>query len=248
MNRTKIEWADFTWNPVTGCDNGPSVCAIRQECYARRLAEGRLRRYYRKGFVPQLHRVRLDPCEGQAPDSLRQDSTIFVCDMGDLFCPGVPDEWIKRVLRAVQRPHNRHHRFLLLTKNPKRYADFGPWPENCWLGATATDQDDYARAWDAFMEVMARSIERGDPRIPDFFLSAEPLLEPIQLDEHPLIDWLIVGGMTGPNARQPELLWITDLMLNARRHQIPYFLKNNAPWYDCPRPQEVPWLNMEFTP
>lgn len=155
--KTKIDWADATWNPVTGCLHG---C---EYCYAKRLAERFsaeekcltfigdtkfLSHYeleqpaehkgkkepYPFGFSPTLHKYRIDE-----PKKWEKPRTIFVCSMADLFGDWVPDEWITEVFRACDAAPQ--HRFLFLTKNPGRYchlerAGIMPKGDNFWFGAT----------------------------------------------------------------------------------------------------------------
>jgi len=119
-----------TWNPITGCLHN---CVY---CWAKRLATTRLKRFerYRAGFVPRLN-------EQEFKRRFRPKTLVFVCDMGDIFSPGVKDEWVSKVLEHVARfPQTT---FLFLTKNPKRYFDFlDEMPENTILGATVETDDD----------------------------------------------------------------------------------------------------------
>jgi protein gp37 len=201
-------------------------------------------------FEPAFHPDRL--CE---PDKVQKPSKIFVCSMADLFGDWVPWEWIKRVLSAAHM--NPQHTFQFLTKNPARYQEFNPWPDNCWLGTTVTNQED------------------ADARVPELlkaqakvrFVSAEPLLGEINLEGIPFgpygmretvlkpecwgdcacpdydpgcrrnggdgklrgVDWLIIGAMTGPGSRQhqPKPEWAQSLVDQARGAAMPVFLKEN---------------------
>jgi len=123
-----------TWNPVTGCSH---LCRY---CWARRLAETRLKRSprYRDGFIPKIH-------EQEFKATFKPGEFVFVSDMGDLFCEQVEDEWILRVLDHIRKFPKTH--FLLLTKNPRRYRDFlDRFPPNVILGATIeTNRDDLYR-------------------------------------------------------------------------------------------------------
>jgi len=198
MNKTKIEWVKNpdgtqgdTWNPITGCLNG---CPY---CYARKLANGRLKsRYvantniapvyaecgeeYHKAdrliaeadpFYPRFWEERIGELDTWSYDS--KPHGVFVCDMGDLFGRGVPEEWTRRVLGAIDEQLMRPHkdRFYLLTKQPQNLQKWSPFPDNCWVGVTATDQDMVERAIPYLACVQARVK----------FLSLEPLLGPIDL-------------------------------------------------------------------
>ena len=153
MNKTRIEWCDSTWNPVTGCKHG---CPY---CYARRVAGrfGEAQRAtgdhhilqappvstpYPYGFDPTFHRYRLDE-----PAHKTKGQTIFVCSMADLFGPWVPIRWIVEVLDACRKAPQ--HRYLFLTKHPKRYIELEhmallPHEDNFWFGSTVTNGEDSA--------------------------------------------------------------------------------------------------------
>lgn len=206
MNKTKIEWCDFTWNPVTGCYHN---C---EYCYARKVAN----RFYPKsvGFKPYFWRERL-----LQPQKVEKASRIFVSSMGDLFGKWVPWEWIKAILAAVEI--NPQHTFQFLTKNPARYQEFNPWPANCWLGTTVTNQSEGERRVPEMFKAQARVR----------FISYEPLLEKIDAGfSSAYIDWAIVGAMTGPGAIKPHPEWVKGLIDQYLRDETPLFLKNNLGW------------------
>ena len=117
MNKTKIEWTDYTWNPITGCKHGCSYC------YAKRISMR-----FVGHFNPTFHATRL-----MQPKQQKKPSKIFVCSMADLFGNWVPRLWIDLVLETVKQCPQ--HTFQFLTKNPKRYHEF-KFPANCWLGVT----------------------------------------------------------------------------------------------------------------
>ncbi|MDY6796984.1 MAG: DUF5131 family protein [Actinomycetota bacterium] len=239
MNRTKIEYCDYTWNPVTGCRHG---CWY---CYGRRIAE----RFKQKGNAAQchdctqprngLHEVRykggawrygyeptLYSCRLGEPFRLRKPSVIFVSSMGDLFGEWVPWEWIRFVQSVVEECPQ--HTFLFLTKNPSRYAEF-PFPDNCWLGMTVDTADaayNRTRLWDM--------------KHPNRFVSLEPLLEDVS-------NWIdfrgikvcIIGALTGPQARQPEPEWVKAIIDECRAEGVMVFIKDNLRWPE--KIQELPW-------
>lgn len=152
MNRTKIEYCDYTWNFVTGCKH---FCPY---CYARRIAR-------RRGdtFEPKFHPERLDQ-----PLRVKKPSIIFAVDMGDLFGGWVPREWIEAGLSVMRKAY--WHTFLLLTKNPKRYLEF-QFPRNVWIGTTI---DTHKRLQNL------KWLLQADATIK--FISFEPLLEIIDAD------------------------------------------------------------------
>jgi len=250
MNRTKIEWVKnpdgnqgYTWNPITGCLNHINgMCKGGNfPCYAYRLANGRLRsKYlvnrniaipngvkmeimrghggelvpYQDPFYPRWWPDRLEQVNGQKPKG------VFVCDMSDLFGIGIPERWTKCVLSYMKS--NPHHRFYLLTKQPQNLHKFSPFPDNCWVGVTATNNNYYAEAVNALWEIEAKIK----------FISFEPLLglaKPTPLILSKLnagINWLIIGAQTKPY-KPPRIEWVKEIVEAADRAGIPVFLKDN---------------------
>jgi len=221
MNKTKIEWADYTWNPVTGC-LGPKGDGVRcHYCYANRLAHGRLKNVYLRHrliagevddpFAPRSAGGLLDPMG-------KKGGRIFVCSMGELFGDWMPAEWAERILGVAKCCPQ--HTFLFLTKWPQNLAQFNPWPPNCWIGATATDEESAWAAqsglWDADASVR--------------FISFEPLLGPIESDRLCKIQWAIVGAQTGPGAVAPSPTWVRQIQRAADIWGTKVFLKDNLHW------------------
>jgi len=228
MNKTRIEWADYTWNPVTGCLHGCSYCYASSQaarfsgydpCYnasfdfedgchtikmamKKRDATGIVRTApYPFGFEPTLHSYRLDE-----PARKREGVTIFVCSMADLFGEWVPDEWIRQVLAACDKAPQ--HTYIFLTKNPSRYltlANKGLLPErdNCWWGVTVTNQGDYNSKGVALLNL---------PINCHTFFSIEPMHGPIEMGLMP--DWIIIGAETGKhkNKTMPRREWIKNIV------------------------------------
>ena len=210
MNRTKIQWTDYSWNPVTGCKHD---CPY---CYARAM-------YHRFGtsYEPTFYEDRLDqPC------ALRKPRRVFVCSVADLFGEWVPEEWIRAVLDTVRKTM---HTYQFLTKNPRRYREFNPWPQNAWLGATATNQTqwDEAATWLPLADCSIR------------FISAEPLLARIDPGDW-CPQWLIIGPCTGKQAQQPDPEWVCTLEQLAHAHGTPIYyepyLLPNHPKPEFPSP------------
>lgn len=224
MNRTSIDWAQYSWNPITGCAKGCDYC------YARRIAE---RFHGPDGFKPAFHEERLDE-----PSKITKPSRIFVGSMCDLFGDWVPEEWIMDVLLATERAPQ--HQYLFLTKDPQRYEQFiGMKPRaNWWLGATYdTAVNSYA-----FRSHLKELHHYGWHT----WASAEPLLDDLAPDMwwEDTIDWLVIGAMTGPGSkdRQPEAQWVYDLSSQALQHGIPLFQKQSLAhfWPDGKTIQEYP--------
>lgn len=221
LNKTKIEWTDYTWNPVTGCEHGCSYC------YARSIANRfKGSKAWPKGFKPTFHMERLADLQY----SNLIGKKIFVCSMADLFGDWVPDYWIECVIEKCSI-HNEHI-FQFLTKNPKRYECFD-FPENCWLGTTVESETQAHR-----IDKLIDSVPGNNVR----FVSFEPLLGRV---EHPLegIDWIIIGAQTGPGAKRVDESIIDELFENANLYDVPIFTKDNLgldhPLRQYPCPEDL---------
>ena len=225
MNRSKIEWTQWTWNPITGCTR---ICRDekgRIYCYAYYMAQ-RLRG--RSGysnfmpFFPTYHRNRLDEPYNKKP------AKIFTCSMGDIFDPHVEEDWIEDVFNVMKDCFN--HTFQILTKRYYRLLQFN-YPENLWLGVS---QDGVGTDTDAILALQLTDAKTK-------FISFEPLNERIDLDFEKYfrdIDWIIIGSQTGRYAAQPDTEWVELLLEGARVYDIPVFMKNNLEWED--KRQEFP--------
>lgn len=202
--------AGRSWNPVTGCSRVSSGC---DHCYAevmaRRLqAMGQPR--YANGFAVALHEDVLD-----APLHWRTPSRIFVNSMSDLLHSRVSDAFLARAF-AVMREAS-WHTFLILTKRPgrlRRLAKTLDWPPNVWVGVSIESDRFVARA-DALRTVPAQVR----------FLSCEPLLSPLPSLDLRGIQWVIIGGESGPGARPMELSWVRDLVRQCREQGVAVFVK-----------------------
>ena len=214
LNKTKISWCDYTWNPITGCTKISTGC---DNCYAHALAK-------RFGWSMdiQLHPERLD-----APSKLKKPSKIFVCSMGDLFHEDVLNADLFSISEEMFK--DRHHDFLLLTKRPElvpewffidgqfpNYENGDPssWRKPIWLGVTVENRATKHRI-DTLRKISAAKR----------FISFEPLLEDVGDLDLEGIDWVIVGGETGPGARVMELDWVGHIRFQCYKSNTPFFFK-----------------------
>jgi protein gp37 len=205
-----IEWTDATWNPVTGCTKISSGC---ENCYAATFAErfrGVKGHPYERGFDLQLRPERLElPLEWNEP------RLIFVNSMSDLFHEKVPDDFIHKVFLTMNRA--KHHTFQVLTKRAKRLLDIGPsltWSPNIWQGVSVENAS-YGWRISALRKVPAKTR----------FLSIEPLIGPVGEIDLTGIQWVIVGGESGPGARPMAVEWATSIRDQCRRARVPFFFK-----------------------
>ena len=208
-DRSKIEWTEATWNPVTGCTQVSPGCA---HCYAKTFAErfrGVARHPYEMGFDLTLRPERIEQ-----PLSWSRPRTIFVNSMSDLFHEAIPLSYVNRVFEVMVAAH--WHTFQVLTKRSERLRELAgalPWPANVWMGVSVENQ-------------------RWTPRIDDLravpaairFLSCEPLLSTLDLDLRD-IDWVIAGGESGPGARPMNLDWARSVRDQCLASQTPFFFK-----------------------
>lgn len=214
-NKTKIEWTDATWNPVRGCTKISPGC---KHCYAETFAE-RFRGVgghpYERGFD-----LRLVPEKLFEPFSWTTPSTVFVNSMSDLFHDRVPDDYIVQVVWVMMKAN--WHTYQVLTKRSERLMKmlndtlrFATETDHIWWGVSVED------------------IKYGKPRISHIretparikFLSVEPLLEDLEFVDLSDIDWVIVGGESGPGARPMKEEWVRSLLRCCRQYNVPFFFK-----------------------
>ncbi len=209
-SQSSIEWTDATWNPVTGCSKVSAGCKF---CYAERLAirlQAMGQPRYADGFSVTLHRDLLD-----VPRRWLSPRLVFVNSMSDLFHEEVPLPFVRQVFHTMAECPQ--HMFQILTKRSKRLKESAallPWPENVWMGVSVEDSRVLSRIKD-LLEVPAAVR----------FLSCEPLIGP--LDALPLegIDWVIVGGESGPGARPIRREWALSVLRQCRKRGVPFFFK-----------------------
>ena len=205
-----IEWTEATWNPVTGCTKVSPGC---KHCYAERMAE-RLQAMGQPNYVNGF-RLTLQPHMLELPLKWKKPQTIFVNSMSDLFHEDVPLAYIREVFDVMTRAH--WHRFQVLTKRAELLEELSPeldWAQNIWMGVSV--ENEWYRCRIDHLRATGAQIK---------FLSLEPLLGPLPDLNLTGIDWVIVGGESGPNARPMNPAWATDLRDQCRRADVPFFFK-----------------------
>lgn len=209
-DRSAIEWTEASWNPSTGCHKVSPGCA---HCYAETFAErfrGVPGHPYEQGFDLKLWPKRLD-----LPLRWRRPRMIFVNSMSDLFHESIPDDFIRRVFDVMGKAE--WHTFQILTKRHERLSELAPaldWHPNIWMGVTIENRRFTHRA-DRLREVPA-SVR---------FISAEPLLGPLEGLDLNGINWLIAGGESGYRRRPVREEWIIDLRDRCIAESVAFFFK-----------------------
>jgi protein gp37 len=242
-----IEWARYTWNPVTGCKQGCKYC------YARDIAM-RYTNAFPNGFEPTFIEDRLSaPVNTKVPPEAPGSNNVFVCSMADLFGDWVPQEWIDKVIDACRNAPDWN--FIFLTKNPKRLLSVD-WPPNAWVGTTVDCQARVSDAVEVFDEFnrMRHGMAKGDGSGDEYgsgtgpsvkFISCEPLTESIVFPSDgghsslELFDWVIIGGQSassGTPAFQPKWEWVEELHFAAIDAGCAIYWKPNL----TVRPKEYP--------
>lgn len=207
---SSIEWTDATWNPVVGCTKISPGC---KNCYAEALTErfrGVPGHPFEKGFD-----LRLVPNKLLEPTKWRRSRKIFTCSISDLFHEAIPDYYIESVFEVMVKAN--WHTYQVLTKRSERLRKIAarlPWPDHVWMGVSV-ENSDYVHRIDDLL---------GTPAIIRF-LSLEPLLGPIPGLELDGIDWVIVGGESGPKARPMNPIWAREIRDQCRRAGVAFFLK-----------------------
>ena len=210
MKKSKIEWTETTWNPVTGCTKVSAGC---KNCYAEKMAY-RLKAMgspnYKNGFEVTCHENQL-----QAPYKWKKGRIVFVNSMSDLFHEDIPEIFIKKVFGIMMLASQ--HQYQVLTKRSERLVELNnilKWKSNIWMGVSVENEDclqriDHLRLTDAAVK----------------FLSIEPLLGPLPQLNLNGIDWVIVGGESGPGARPIKEEWIEEIKVQCIENNVPFFFK-----------------------
>ena len=215
MAETKIEWTDKTWNPVTGCTKKSEGCL---HCYAEVMArrlKGMGQVKYKNAFKLTVHPESLDE-----PKTWTKPHNIFVCSMGDLFHEKVPFDFIDRVMETIAA--TPQHRYQILTKRSERLHEYFTThdvPQNVWLGTRVESRRNKFRI-DYLRELHA----------PVRFLSCEPLIEDLGEMDLTGINWVIVGGESGMQARLIKEDWIIRIKDQCEQHHIAFFFKQGGTW------------------
>ncbi|MCG2759537.1 MAG: phage Gp37/Gp68 family protein [Desulfobacteraceae bacterium] len=210
MSISKIEWTESTWNPITGCTKISSGC---KNCYAERMAK-RLKLMgqpnYINGFQISFHEHVLE-----YPLNWKKPQTIFVNSMSDLFHEQVPDSFVFRIFDIMKQAY--WHQFQILTKRSTRLIELAPrlnWPKNVWIGVSVENEEVKFRIDD--LRWVPAAIR---------FLSLEPLLGPFASLDLSNIDWVIVGGESGPGARPMKKGWVIQIKKQCIEQNVPFFFK-----------------------
>lgn len=241
MAESAIEWTNSTWNPITGCTKVSPGC---KNCYAERMAK-RLKAMgqpnYSNGFELTLHEHMLErPLEWKKP------RLIFVNSMSDLFHIDVPFDFIEKIFDVMRRAD--WHQFQVLTKRSERLATLSQnieWPDNVWMGVSVENKE-YKYRIDHLRETKA-NIK---------FLSLEPLIGPIPQMNLNKIDWIIVGGESGPRSRPIKMEWVLDIKKQCKQKNVPFFFKQwggvhkkkngrlleGKTWDELPRRAEISFI------
>lgn len=251
MAKTKIEWTDVTWNPVTGCREISAGC---KHCYAKMMAKrlqainvanmasGKKSNGYENGF-----KVTLRPDRLNEPFKIKEPSRIFVCSMTDLFHEDVSDEYIEKVFNVMGGASCYGHIFQVLTKRSERLKEitnrfsFGnglvlkqkspyypclQFVNGIWIGVTVEDKNSLHRIQD---------LKESTAKVK--YLSCEPLLEDLGELDLTGIDWVIVGGESGKNARPMHPDWVRNIQRQCESQGVAFFFKQWGEWvseYDNP--------------
>ena len=242
--RTEIQWTGSTWNPTTGCDRTSPGC---DNCYALALA-GRLKAMgvtkYQADGDPQTSGPGFGITTHESalgvPLRWRAGRLIFVNSMSDLFHEAVPTAFIQQVFEIMAA--TPQHTYQVLTKRAQRLSKLAKsleWSPNVWMGVSI-ESDRYA--------FRTRHLARVPAAVR--FVSCEPLLGPLSSLRLDAVDWVIVGGESGPRARPVDPQWVIDLRDMCEDRQIPFFFKqwggrtskaggrelDGRTWDEMPRP------------
>ena len=200
INRTKIEWTNFSWNPITGCKYS---CWF---CYAQKLFTR-----FNKSFEPTFYPERLNEL-----GKLKKASKIFCCSVSDIFAEWTKPEWRNQVIKAIEK--YPQHTYQLLTKQPHLIDKDYKFGDNVWIGATVNNQSEISKIEEI------KKVKCGIK-----FVSFEPLLSNIDCNLKG-IDWVIVGKLTGSKRVPLQKEWVENIIKQTKALNIPLFIKDNVKW------------------
>jgi len=210
MAITKIEWTETTWNPTTGCTKISAGC---KNCYAAVLARRLMamgQEKYKNGFKLTLH-----PDSLKDPYKWKKPRKVFVNSMSDLFHEDVPQYFIQQVFEVMN--NTPKHTYQVLTKRSERLVELSPfltWTPNIWMGVSVEDD-----------RVVNRIDDLRECGAATKFLSCEPLIGPLANINLENIDWVIVGGESGPKSRPMEKTWVEDIQQQCIQQSVAFFFK-----------------------
>ena len=221
MSKTKIQWTERTWNPVTGCSKVSEGC---RNCYAETMAkrlQGMGQQRYANAFSLTIHPDALDE-----PKQVKKPSMFFVCSMADLFHKDVPFEFVDKVMETIEACPR--HTFQILTKRPERMVEYFirrakrlhrlfDLPDNVWAGVTVESEREIPR-----ISVLRRLLTHSKNIK---FISCEPLLGDLGMLNLAAIDLVIVGGESGPQARPMQKQWVLNIMRQCEEQCVNFFFK-----------------------
>jgi len=210
--------ADWSWNPITGCDYECKYCYAKHMVdvhYKEAIPDPSMR------FKPRLRRELLSaPFNTMPPDifSTQTSNKVLVSDMGDILSKSIPADWINEVIEVMRKTNP--WTYIITTRNPVRYLDF-QWPNNVWLGATANTPEKMAIALSTFPELFPHTR----------FLQIEPLIQEVSLQCNNLsVDWVIIGAQKKTpdcEPKQPQWEWIWEIVDTCMLHNIPLYWKDS---------------------
>jgi protein gp37 len=210
MAQSSIEWTEMTWNPTTGCDKISAGCKF---CYAEVMSK----RLHAMGVekYKDAFEVRMHPDALKIPYTWRSPKTVFVNSMSDLFHKDIPLAFIKQVFDVMN--DNPQHVFQVLTKRSDlalKYSADLRWGHNIWMGTSVENQ-----------KVLHRIDDLRKTGAKVKFLSCEPLIGPLPNMNLEGIDWVIVGGESGPKARPMKEDWVLDILDQCKAADVKFFFK-----------------------
>jgi protein gp37 len=208
--KSSIEWTEYTWNPVTGCTKISPGC---KNCYAERMS----RRLQAMGLINYINRfdLTIQPKTLEIPFKWKKPAVVFVNSMSDLFHEDVPFDFIKKVFTVMR--NTPLHQYQILTKRAKRLAELSPqidWPDNVWMGVSVENAD-YKFRIDCLRNTGAKTK----------FISIEPMLDRVGRLNLKNINWVIVGGESGPGARPIKEEWVIEVRDQCLVSGVAFFFK-----------------------